>query len=168
MKGKRILIPLDGSSMAEEAIAQASGIKPSDGSTIILIRAASVRSMPGLDVVAAQVAAVREAEEYLAAVKERLERDGTKTVETHVWYGIAAAAIVEAAEFHKADLIVMTTHGRSGLPRVIFGSVAESVLRSTTIPILLVRSDGAPIDTLPGRSDARLAGHRAVPRPEDV
>ena len=54
------------------------------------------------------------------------------------------SAIVEAAQLRGADLIVMSTHGRSGLGRLILGSVAEAVLRSTTTPILLVRaSEGA-------------------------
>ena len=65
---------------------------------------------------------------------------------TSVWYGPAAYAIVEAAGLHKVDLIAMTTHGRSGLGRLILGSVAESVLRGTTVPILLVRVAEAPVE----------------------
>ena len=89
---------------------------------------------------------VREAEEYLAAVATRLKEHGTNRVETSVWYAPAASAIVEAARLKNTDLIVMSTHGRSGLGRLILGSVAESVLRGTTIPILLLRVPNVAFD----------------------
>ena len=78
-----------------------------------------------------------------------------KGVETSVWYGPAAAAILDAARLRKADMIVMSTHGRSGLGRLILGSVAESVLRGTTTPILLLRAPEAPVEPPPGTSQAR-------------
>ncbi len=124
---------------------------------LILMRAADARVLPGTDVIDAQVQAVREAEEYLAGVKAKLEKTGAKGIETHVWYGPAAPAIVEAAKVQKVDLIVMSTHGRSGLGRIIFGSVAESVLRGTRAPILLVRPSGAPVEALAGQGEARPA-----------
>ena len=168
MKADRSLVPLDGSTMAEAAIGEAATIGPAN-SVLVLMRAASAWALPGADVIEAQVSSVREAEEYLTGLKEKLERDGALAVETHVWYGPAAAAIVEAARVTKADLIVMTTHGRSGIGRVVWGSVAESVLRSTSAPILLVRSPGAPVETPRDASDARPAGRTAsAPRLEGV
>lgn len=154
MKTRTILVPLDGSGTAEAAIAEACELAGPD-SRLLLVRAASALALPGADVIDTQLTAVREAEAYVEAVKARLESDGVREVEAHVWYGPAASAIVEAARFHKADLIVMTTHGRSGLGRLVFGSVAESVLRGTTVPILLVRPTGAPVE--------RPAGHDAAP-----
>ena len=71
--------------------------------------------------------------------------------------GPPAAAIVEAAETQKADLIVMSTHGRSGLGRLILGSVAESVLRGTRKRILIVRADSAPVEPQWGAAPAREA-----------
>jgi hypothetical protein len=50
------------------------------------------------------------------------------------------------ARVHKADLIVMTSHGRSGIARLVLGSVAEAVIRGSRLPILLVRPTGAPIE----------------------
>jgi nucleotide-binding universal stress UspA family protein len=155
MKTNRILVPLDGSEMAEAAIPDALGMARSGSSTLMLVRAANARSLPGTDVIGEQIEAVREAEEYLAAMKEKLEKEGARQVQTHVWYGPAAPALVEAARVQKADLIVMSTHGRSGLGRLIFGSVAESVLRGTTVPILLVRPTGAPVERPTGQGDAR-------------
>jgi nucleotide-binding universal stress UspA family protein len=72
-----------------------------------------------------------------------------------VWYGPATAAIVEAAATSQADLIVMSTHGRSGIGRLLLGSVAESVLRATHTPILLLRPEGAPVATPRGRVEAK-------------
>ena len=157
MKPKRILVPLDGSEMAEAAIAPALEMAQAGSAPLILMQAADARILPGADVIGAQIRAVRDAEAYLAGVKAKLEKTGAKWIETHVWYGPAAPAVVEAAKVQKVDLIVMSTHGRSGLGRIIFGSVAESVLRATRVPILLVRPSGAPVEALAGQGDARPA-----------
>ena len=157
MRTGKILIPLDGSAMAEAAIAEACQLVQSGSSRLVLVRAASALSLPGTDLIDMQLSAVREAEEYLAALKDRLERQGGRSIETHVWYGPAASAIVEAARRHDVDLIVMSTHGRSGLGRLVFGSVAESVLRGTTVPILLVRPTGAPVERPEGHDVAEPA-----------
>jgi nucleotide-binding universal stress UspA family protein len=82
---------------------------------------------------------------YVAQVAARLREQGLEHVETSVWYGPAAPAIVEVAEDQHVDLIVMSGHGRSGVRRLIFGSVAETVLRGTRTPILIVREPGAPV-----------------------
>ena len=157
MKLDKILVPLDGSMLAEAALSTACDFAARDGATISLLRAAEAMTLPGANTVEAQVTAVREAEEYLAAVVKRLADKGIKRVETHVWYGAAAAAIVEAASVQKVDLIVMCTHGRSGVGRLVLGSVAESVLRGTTAPILIVRADRAPLDVPRGTGQAARA-----------
>ena len=155
MKFDKILVPLDGSVLAEAALWRA--VEIANGGTLSLLRAAEARSLVGADLVEAQVAAVREAEEYLASAARRLAERGMKNVETHVWYGPPAAAIVEAAQVEKVDLIVMSTHGRSGLGRLILGSVAESVLRGTRKRILIVRADSAPVEPQWGAAPAREA-----------
>jgi nucleotide-binding universal stress UspA family protein len=159
MQLDRILVPLDGSMLAEAALWAAVDLGGKNGATLSLVRAAQAYTLPGADAVEAEVRAVREAEEYLAAVRRRLEDKGVNRVETHVWYGPAAAAIVEAASFQKADMIVMCTHGRSGLGRLVLGSVAESVLRGTTIPILIVRADTAPVSAPAGAGTTKAASH---------
>jgi len=140
MTPKMILIPLDGSRLAEGALEAARGFA-GEGATLILLRAAEAHGSAFMDPNEAQVAVVREAEEYLAGVAARLRQTGVENVETSVWYGPPAEAIGDAAHFRKADLIVMSTHGRSGLGRLVLGSVAESVLRSTSTPILLLRPE---------------------------
>ena len=104
-----------------------------------------------------QIRVVREAEQYLDAVQARLAAKGFRKVETSVWYGPPASEIVEAARVANADLVVMTTHGRSGLGRLILGSVAEAVLRGTSTPILLLRADGAPVEPPTGVTEERSA-----------
>jgi len=158
MKLTRILVPLDGSALAEAALPDAASLAGAE-SELILVRAAEARTIPGGDPVEAQVKVVRVAEEYLAGVAARLESRGSPSVKTTVWYGPAASAIVDAARLLRADLIVMSTHGRSGLGRLVLGSVAESVLRGTTTPILLLHSDGAPVEPLATSTAPREISH---------
>lgn len=160
MDFKTILVPLDGSPLAEGALTRAVALAK-DGAQVILLRAAEAHTLPTSDATEAQVKVVREAEEYLDGVKARLATAGVTRVETSVWYGPPAEAIVEAARFRNADLIVMSSHGRSGLGRLVLGSVAESVLRGTKTAILLIREENAPLRTLvgtarPAREAARV------------
>ena len=129
----------------------------SSGGRLLLVRAAYAHALPGVDSTEAEVEAVRVAEMYLDAVKARLAAMGATDVEAIVWYGPAAVAIIEAAAFHKAGLIAMTTHGRTGLGRLVLGSVAESVLRGTSTPILLLRAEGAVLELPRGRAEAQVS-----------
>ena len=144
MEFKTVLVPLDGSTLAEGALPQAAALAKG-GAQLIVLRAAEAHTLPTADATEAQVKVVREAEQYLTGVKARLAKEGAARVETSVWYGPPADAIVEAARVRKADLIVMSSHGRSGLGRLVLGSVAESVLRGTKTPILLIRAENAPV-----------------------
>ena len=146
MNAKRILVPLDGSTVGEAVLDKAVEFAR-DGATLVLLRAAEARQLVG-DPVAAQLEVVREADVYLGGVAERLRRAGVTGVEPCVWYGPAAEAIVAAARSRNTDLILMSSHGRSGLSRLVLGSVAETVLRGTTTPILLIRPHGAPISAI--------------------
>jgi nucleotide-binding universal stress UspA family protein len=147
MKVKTILVPLHGSSLAEAALRPAVDFARDTGAKLVLLRAAEAHARPMADPTEAQVHAVRDAEQYLAEAKERVAAGGVADAEVSVWYGPPVEAIVEAARFRKADLIVMSSHGRSGLGRLVLGSIAESVLRSTSVPILLIRPGDAPLDT---------------------
>ena len=156
MKIERILVPLDGSALAEQALTKALDLAEGREPVCLLLRAAEASTWPGVDPTDAQIRVVHEAEQYLDAVQARLAAKGLRKVETSVWYGPPASAIVEAARVANADLIVMTTHGRSGLGRLILGSVAEAVLRGTSVPILLLRADGAPVEAPIGLAEERI------------
>jgi nucleotide-binding universal stress UspA family protein len=150
MKLQTILVPLDGSPLAEIALSRASELASEAGARLVLLRAVEASPMLGTDRIEAEVKLVQEAEEYLRAASARVIAMGARDVSASVWYGSAPWAISEAARVHHADLICMTTHGRSGLGRLILGSVAETVLRATTTPILLLRDSGAPVEAKPG------------------
>jgi nucleotide-binding universal stress UspA family protein len=80
----------------------------------------------------------REATEYLLAMARRLESRGLR-VRTLVTLGAPGSEILAVAKAERADLIAMSTHARRGLRRAVFGSVAEEVLGSAAVPVLLMR-----------------------------
>jgi nucleotide-binding universal stress UspA family protein len=85
----------------------------------------------------AAIADREDAEKYLAEVAERFKESGLK-VRTELMIGDAADEILEYAKKHPVDLIAMATHGRSGISRWAYGSVASKVLREINTPLLLV------------------------------
>ncbi len=164
MTMEKILIPLDGSDLAEAALETAIDILTEHPSTtLLLLRAAEAMRPPGSDPTEDKLRAVREAESYLNGVAAGLRECGITRVRTAVWYGPAAPTIVEAAALEKVDLIIMTSHGRSGIGRLIFGSVAESVLHGTRTPILLVRDVTSPLLPLLGAAEAVSTPDMGVP-----
>ena len=150
MKVKIILVPLDGSVLAEGALAPAAELAVEANACVVLVRATHASTFPAADPIDSQVKVIREAESYLDEVASRLRTLGVKDVRCSVWYGAAEPAIIDAAALNHADLIVMMTHGRSGFDRLVMGSVAESVLRGTTTPILLLRDRRAPVEAPQG------------------
>ena len=160
MKLDTVLVPLDGSTLAEGALPRAAELAAASGARMILLRAAVAHTFPAADPIDAQVSVVKEAETYLAGVATRMRALGVKDVRCSVWYGAPAPAIIDAATLTQVDLIVMMSHGRSGLGRLVMGSVAESVLRGTTTPILLLRDNGAPVEVPAGTAAAATAYSR--------
>lgn len=135
---KRVLVPLDGSALAEQALPFARCLAQLVRGDLILVRAALGRGSHA-DPVEAQLQAASEAEAYLARLASQQQAD--YAIETSVPFGPPAEEIVNVARLRAADLIVMTTHGRTGLGRVLVGSVAQEVLQKTSLPVLLVRGD---------------------------
>jgi nucleotide-binding universal stress UspA family protein len=130
-----ILVPVDGSAMSElavpfaEAIARAGATK----AKVILMRACAPLLGTADEYPGSQAA---QAEKELEEIAHRMA-DGLQT-EWHVISGDPAQSIVHAAEDFKAQLIVMSTHGRGGLSRAMYGSIADQVVRRTSTPVLLV------------------------------
>jgi nucleotide-binding universal stress UspA family protein len=137
-KLEKILVPLDGSNCAENVLPLVEKLARELKISISLLRVALTHTFPGVDPTEAQVKVVREAEEYLERIANKLKTKGLK-VDTHVRYGNDAEEILEHANQNVIDMIAMTTHGRSGVKRFLLGSVAEKVIRYSTKPVILVR-----------------------------
>lgn len=134
----RLLLPLDGSALSERSIPFARALAESSGAHLILVRAAQASTFPDTDPTNAQVKAARESQEYLDGVAVDLADTGV-TCETASPYGDAADWILEEVRLREADLVVMSTHGRTSIDRWINGSVAESVLARSPVPVVLIR-----------------------------
>jgi nucleotide-binding universal stress UspA family protein len=80
----------------------------------------------------------QKAEKQLQKIKQQFDVSGKKNVKVMVVEGIAERVIVEVAKKQKCDLVVMSTHGRSGLGRAVLGSVADYVVRHVDCPVLLL------------------------------
>lgn len=146
---QHILVPLDGSVLAEQSIDLAVALASLDDARVTLLR-----------VVVPQLAVTRpssimqfnidqleqrgsEAGSYLNTVADRF-RAKVKAIETAVVVGESPArAMLDWAERHDADLIAMSTHGRSGFRRFMLGSVADKVVRGAQVPVLLTRPEGS-------------------------
>jgi nucleotide-binding universal stress UspA family protein len=141
---KRILVPLDGSSIAEQALGPALALAEALPARLILLRVTPkpqipvqpVPGWPGLDAV--MDAAEQEANAYLQGVQAAMG-DSLVFTSSHSATGLAAEGIIDIADSQKVDLIVICSHGRSGIERWVFGSVAEKVLRAANCVTLVIR-----------------------------
>jgi nucleotide-binding universal stress UspA family protein len=149
----KILVPLDGSKLAECILPYVEElVKTKSVKEIILFRVCEQPAIPAdypanmpeswekhvKDIVESTQS---QCSLYLGDVEQRLKNLGVK-VKMESCLGKAADEIVKCAEQKKVDLIVMASHGRTGVSRWAFGSVSEKVFRSTCVPILMVRAPG--------------------------
>jgi nucleotide-binding universal stress UspA family protein len=136
-----ILVPLDGSELARQIVPRVRAMATAHGSEVVLLSV-----LPGSGVLPKTAAKERqEAEEHLMEFEQGLLNAGVKARHTIRHGADAAAEIVDYAEVNDMDLIAMSTHGRTGVGRWVFGSVASRVLNGTTKPILLIRSPEAHV-----------------------
>ena len=144
---KRILVPLDGSPLAERALPVAISLAQRYGSEILLVRVLEIpkptppTSHPEVTigwVREARTQAHQEAQSYLDAQQQEVYRQGIE-VRALMRDQSPAEDIIQVASSEKVDLIVMSTHGQGGLARGDFGSVADKVARHSPCPVLLVR-----------------------------
>ncbi len=164
----RILVPLDGSTPAEAILPDVLELATLHRAEVMLLRVALAHRFPGVNQTDAQVHAVEEAETYLADVERRVAAGGIK-VSRAVRYGQAAEEILDHAQSRSADLIAMSTHGRSGIRRWVLGSVAEAVLRAAPVPVLLLcAKPPAPATTLAlAGMEARVRSETAATRTQE-
>lgn len=139
---RTILVPLDGSELAEQALPHAGRLARLTGAELVLLRAAPFAADPGKPPSPLRVT-VRDAEDYLQALWHRLADAGVRA-RTEVLHSAPAEAIAFTARACGAELIVMCTHGYTGVQRFLLDSVAEAVLRQTTTPVFFVRASDQP------------------------
>ena len=160
---KKILVPLDGSKLAECALPHAEELaKGYSTEEVMLIsvteqvqgrtRAPEAQELyrssdkPEFQGASREITVTfgkkqRQAQRYLGRIAKKLETKGIK-VRTEVLFWPPAEAIASYAEDNGADIIVMSSHGHSGLSRWAHGSVADKVLRASRVPVLIVRAPG--------------------------
>ena len=148
---QKILIPLDGSELAECSLEHAKTVvQACHMADVIILHVVvpfSVQTMPALgEADDDALSRIREqnrkdAEEYVLKVKDTLKKQGIATRAVTI-VGNPADEILGYTEKNNVDLIVMSTHGRSGLSRFFFGSVADKVSRHSRVPVLLIAPEG--------------------------
>lgn len=140
---KRVIVPLDGSPLAEGVLPFILEVAGPLDVEVVLLRVIE-HDVRGAYVHFDDIGALRgQAQTYLAPLAEELRARGVR-VETAVRTGEPVDQILACTREAGADLIAMTTHGRSGLGRLLFGSVAEAVLRQADVPVFLMRLTKVP------------------------
>ncbi len=161
---RSILVPLDGSSFAEQAVPLASGIAQRAGSKLRLTLVHGLPPAP-IDPVAAKLftsieLATRKSERsYLRGIQARLRDGGTRLASAVTLTGKAGPALAHYVQEMGIDLVVMSTHGRGGIRRAWLGSVADHLIRTLEVPVLLVR----PTEREPGPARPAASGQILVP-----
>lgn len=174
MTKQRVLIPLDGSDFSRRILSCVRQFIDSEDSELVLLRVTQppegLIGAPARPATTEVPTPVYESERdaelakhpiYASQAWESLEarlmdelqadalplREAGYTVSLAVRFGAAGQEIVDFVEHESIDLVAMTTHGRTGLNRLVFGSVAEKVLRNVYVPVMLVRPFERPADT---------------------
>ena len=150
---QKVLVPLDGSKLAECVLEHVKSIATGcQVPTVVLLRVVETISPPSYFYLRhemdedttyrdAKETAEAQAKNYLSEMAERLKEEGI-AVENDMAYGLPADEILNYAEQKQVDLIVMSTHGRSGISRWFSGSVSEKIVRQSLIPVLIVTPRG--------------------------
>jgi len=146
---KKIMVPLDGSELAECVLPHVETfIKGFNIPNVALVRVVEPeRSYRQEDFTNPNILAEREerrksdARDYLNQVANQLKQQGT-IVNTEVLVGRVTENLTDYADKNDVDLIFIATHGRSGVTRWVRGSVADKLLRSSTVPVFIVRAPG--------------------------
>lgn len=147
LKFKTILFPADFSESSKQALDLAKAVAVDCGARIIALHVGSPPLMvtDGVMAAPAPVSDEYDRQGLEAQLQDFVRPAGPVTLEHRVVFGSPAEQILAHAEACHADLIVMGTHGRSGLGRLLMGSVAEHVLRKASCPVLLVKAGPARV-----------------------
>jgi universal stress protein A len=157
---RTILVPIDFSTPSEEATRYAGDLATTVGASIVLVHVIYEPFVAGgeWDLYVRDAPEMRErlfsdVRARFAAIVAAFEHRGLH-VTTDIRFGPPREGIVKAAKAVEADLIVMSTHGRSGLPHLLLGSVAEHVIRAAHCPVLAVRGAAVPQLSVPEKTTA--------------
>lgn len=151
----RILVPLDGSKRAERALPHALRLAAEFGSELVLLRVIPLlptikaKDLSPVDFPELEDRERQAATEYLTPLVEELTAKGLRVSIALERRGDSGAAIVDFVEKEKIGLVVMCSHGRSGLARWIYGGVAEKVLHHVACPVMLVRIEAKELKAKP-------------------
>ncbi|GER90701.1 hypothetical protein KDW_48630 [Dictyobacter vulcani] len=141
---ERILVPLDGSPRSEQAVALAAHIARAHHSSIILLRSVEILSIYSMQTVGMMEHIQRLEEQgalnYLNHIKASSMLEHVPTT-TQIYVGSPALAILDVVKQHNIDLVVLCSHGYTGLKRWALGSVAQRIARSCPVPVLIQRDE---------------------------
>jgi nucleotide-binding universal stress UspA family protein len=141
---KKILAPLDGSELAKKGLEEAEKLAKCFGAELVLFQVVPFMPIYGSpELVTPLIIDEKQkeaAEQYLANLCEELRKKDFKVTATVKTGQQVAVEIIDFAKENGVDLIVMSTHGRSGITRWVLGSVALKILTRAETPILLLRS----------------------------
>lgn len=135
--GLKIVIPLDGSKLAEAILPHVTTLLKREGGEVTLVRAVPPPMSEGAVLILNKI--MDGAETYLQPIQESFKA-ASIPAKSIVRLGTPARTILDVAQEQTASMIALTTHGRTGLSRWVFGSVAEKILRASDRPTLLLRS----------------------------
>ncbi|WP_135829309.1 universal stress protein [Halorussus halobius] len=136
-----VLVPTDGSAGAERAFERALDLAETYDARLLVLHVVDVSSEAGEFRPVTVLEDLRErGAELTADLADRAADAGLDDVRTEVLDGVAHRAILSYVEDHGVDVVVMGTHGRTGLQRYLLGSVAEKVVRLSDVPVLTVRA----------------------------
>lgn len=161
---RRILVPLDGSRLAESVLPVVQRLAAATGARVVLLHVLE-RGAPAAVHGDRHLQAVGESDDYLARIAGHLRASGaTVDIHTHeVPEGDVARSIAAHVAEEQADLIVLCTHGTGGLRQILSGSIAQQVLKRGSVPVLLVRAEAEPAEPFqPSRVLVPLDGTAAA------
>jgi nucleotide-binding universal stress UspA family protein len=150
----KIAVPLDGSVLAEKALPYAVKLANVCNAQLMLLRVAELPKLV-TDTIDHELAVIKEAEAYLGEVTKTITNRelpvhiDPEYVQPLVSYGDKTVEITEIVPFENADLIVMTTHGRTGFSRLLMGSVAAKIVERSGLPVLLIKPEKVAKDQTP-------------------
>ena len=140
---RKILVPLDGSQLSQRALEPAQALSQRTGAELLLVRVPTTDTLSFAVSEAKQRELSQEALLYLETIRKSDEQP-QYSIRTQVLEGDVASAIIDTARTEQTDLIIMSTHGYSGLTRWVLGSVTEKVLRSAPCPVMAIRAARQP------------------------